>query len=107
LRLRFLFRAGGRGSFAEGERTVAQRNEMAQRGAQSDRMDALQAVMARNEIRFEIKAIDREVRELEASAGRDESRVMDNAAGAVGAVAEGVARVADAGSLNHRPSSNG
>jgi hypothetical protein len=80
---------------------------MAQRGAQSDRMDALQAVMARNEIRFEIKAIDREVRELEASAGRDESRVMDNAAGAVGAVAEGVARVADAGSLNHRPSSNG
>jgi MobA/MobL family len=70
-------------------------NEMAQRGARSDRMDALQAVMARNDIRLEMKAIDREVRELEASAGRDESRVMDGAAGAVGAVAEGVARVAD------------
>jgi hypothetical protein len=38
---------------------------------------------------------DRAVRELEASGGKEESRVMDGAAGAVGAVAEGVARVAD------------
>ena len=35
--------------------------EMDKRGAQSDRMEALQAVMARNEIRFEMKAIDREL----------------------------------------------
>ena len=40
-------------------------NEMAQRGAQSDRMDALKAVMARNDIRVEMGKIDREVAALE------------------------------------------
>ena len=40
-------------------------NEMAQRGAQSDRMDALQQVIARNDIRVEMKTIDREVAQLE------------------------------------------
>src|SRR5271166_266357 len=38
--------------------------EMDKRGAQSDRMDALREVLARNEIRFEIKAIDRELIDL-------------------------------------------
>ena len=40
-------------------------NEMAQRGAQSDRMDALRQVIARNDIRVEMKNIDREVAQLE------------------------------------------
>ena len=40
-------------------------NEMAQRGAQSDRMDALQQVIARNDIRFEVGKIDRELAQLE------------------------------------------
>ena len=39
-------------------------NEMTQRGAQSDRMDALKGVMARNDIRLEMKALDREAAEL-------------------------------------------
>ena len=41
-------------------------NEMAQRGAQSDRMDALKGVIARNDIRLEMKALDREAAGLEA-----------------------------------------
>ncbi len=40
-------------------------NEMAQRGAQSDRMDALQQVIARNDIRVEMKNLDRELAQLE------------------------------------------
>ena len=40
-------------------------NEMAQRGAQSDKMDALRDVLARNEIRVDMKAIERELRALE------------------------------------------
>ena len=44
-------------------------NEMAQRGAQSDRMDALKGVIARNDIRLEMKQLDGELRALE-----DESR---------------------------------
>jgi ATP-dependent exoDNAse (exonuclease V) alpha subunit len=40
-------------------------NEMAQRGAASDRMDALQGVLARNEIRFNLKAIEAELAMLE------------------------------------------
>ena len=40
-------------------------NEMAQRGAQSDKMDALRAVLARNEIRVDMKAIEAELRALE------------------------------------------
>jgi hypothetical protein len=38
--------------------------EIAARGAQSDRMDALQAILARNEIRVDIAAIDGELAEL-------------------------------------------
>ena len=38
--------------------------EIAARGAQSDRMDTLQAILARNEIRVEIKAIDGELADL-------------------------------------------
>ena len=40
-------------------------NEMAQRGAQSDRMDALKQVIARNDIRVEMKKFDRELAQLE------------------------------------------
>jgi hypothetical protein len=40
-------------------------NEMAQRGAQSDRMDALKGVIARNDIRVEMKNIERELAALE------------------------------------------
>ena len=40
-------------------------NEMAQRGAQSDRMDALQQVIARNDIRVEVGKIERELAQLE------------------------------------------
>src|SRR5271166_4679394 len=44
--------------------------EMDKRGAQSDRMDALREVLERNEIRFEMKAIDRELIVFEQAAGR-------------------------------------
>ena len=40
-------------------------NEMAQRGAQSDRMDALRQVIARNDIRVEVGKIERELAQLE------------------------------------------
>ncbi len=40
-------------------------NEMAQRGAQSDRMDALKEVIARNDIRVEVGKIERELAQLE------------------------------------------
>lgn len=40
-------------------------NEMAARGAQSDRMDALRAVMARNDIRVDMRSIEAELRKLE------------------------------------------
>ena len=40
-------------------------NEMAQRGAQSDRMDALKGVIARNDIRLEMQQLDGEARQLE------------------------------------------
>ena len=39
--------------------------EIAARGGQSERMDALKAVMARNDIRVEMKALDGELRELD------------------------------------------
>ena len=39
-------------------------NEMAQRGAQSDRMDRLKGVIERNDIRLEMAALDREAAEL-------------------------------------------
>ena len=45
-------------------------NEMAQRGAQSDRMDALQGVIARNDIRLEMKQLDGELRGQEAERRR-------------------------------------
>jgi MobA/MobL family len=40
-------------------------NEMSQRGAQSDRMDALQDILSRNEIRVDMKACDAELQALE------------------------------------------
>jgi len=40
-------------------------NEMAQRGAQSDRMDALKGVIARNDIKLEMKQLDGELARLE------------------------------------------
>jgi hypothetical protein len=45
-------------------------NEMAQRGAQSDRMDALKDVIARNDIRLEMKQLDGELERLEAERKR-------------------------------------
>jgi len=53
--------------------------EMDKRGAQSDRMDALREVLARNEIRFEMKAIDRELIDLGRSSFAETSG--DRAAG--------------------------
>jgi hypothetical protein len=50
---------------------------MAQRGAQSDRMDELREILARNEIRLDVKALERELRELEkaeAAALREEAQ---------------------------------
>ena len=49
-------------------------NEMAQRGAQSDRMDALKGIIERNDIRLEMKALDRE------AAGLEEDRAKPSAA---------------------------
>jgi hypothetical protein len=40
-------------------------NEMAQRGAQSDRMDKLKGVIERNDIRLEMKGLDAEIAALE------------------------------------------
>ncbi len=40
-------------------------NEMAQRGAQSDRMDALKQIIDRNDIRVEMKNLERELAQLE------------------------------------------
>ncbi len=48
-------------------------NEMAQRGAQSDRMDRLKGVIERNDIRLEMSALDRE------AAGLERQRVADQA----------------------------
>jgi hypothetical protein len=50
--------------------------EMDARGAQSDRMDALKAVLERNDLRIEIKALDGELREL----GRLEEKERADAA---------------------------
>jgi hypothetical protein len=73
-------------------------NEMARRGVQSDRMDALKEVMERNAIRFEMRQIDGKLIDSERAAGRqaepdhiaphapeafrgrEESRAMDGAA---------------------------
>jgi ATP-dependent exoDNAse (exonuclease V) alpha subunit len=46
-------------------------NEMAERGTQSDRMDELRAVLARNEIRTDMKALAAELRQLEAQAAAE------------------------------------
>ena len=40
-------------------------NEMAARGAQSDRMDELRAILSRNEIRLDLKKLEAELRGLE------------------------------------------
>jgi hypothetical protein len=51
-------------------------NEMAQRGAQSDRMDALRQVIARNDIRVEVGKIERELAHLERV---EKAQTRDNA----------------------------
>ena len=48
---------------------------MAQRGAQSDRMDALQQVIARNDIRVEVGKIERELAQLERT---EKAQTRDN-----------------------------
>jgi len=78
---------------------------MERRGASSERMERLNDILARNDIRLEMKAIDREVGELQRAAGRqserpapeafrgkEPGRVMDGAARAVEGVAGGVLR---------------
>jgi hypothetical protein len=47
-------------------------NEMAQRGGQSDRMDELRAILTRNEIRMDMKALEIELRQLEQEKQRQE-----------------------------------
>jgi len=47
-------------------------NEMAQRGAQSDKMDALRDILARNEIRVDMKAIERELSALESEQAKQQ-----------------------------------
>jgi hypothetical protein len=49
-------------------------NEIAARGAQSDRMEALQAILARNEIRLDVKDIERELRALEKEQAEQQRR---------------------------------
>lgn len=46
-------------------------NEMTQRGAPSDRMAALNEILARNELRFDLKAIDAELAGLEKQAAEE------------------------------------
>lgn len=47
-------------------------NEMTQRGAQSDKMDALREVLARNEIRVDMKAIAQELKALESEQAKQQ-----------------------------------
>jgi hypothetical protein len=47
-------------------------SEMAQRGAQSDRMDAMREILARNEIRVDMNAIEAELRTLENEQAKQE-----------------------------------
>ena len=49
-------------------------NEMAARGAQSDRMDALRTILDRNEIRLDIKAIEAELKTLESEQAKQQKR---------------------------------
>jgi hypothetical protein len=52
-------------------------NEMAQRGAQSDRMDELRDILARNEIRTDMKAIAAELKALERAQAQEERRTAE------------------------------
>lgn len=47
-------------------------NEMAARGAQSDRMDALRTILDRNEIRLDIKSIEAELKKLESEQAKQQ-----------------------------------
>jgi len=47
-------------------------NEIAQRGGQSDRMDELRAILARNEIRLDMKELAAELRQLEAQQAKEQ-----------------------------------
>jgi hypothetical protein len=56
-------------------------NEMAQRGAQSDRMDALQDVLKRNEIRVDMKTLDTALAALERQERRDATHEAQSPSG--------------------------
>jgi hypothetical protein len=47
-------------------------NEIAQRGGQSDRMDELRAILARNEIQLDMKELAAELRQLEAEQAKEQ-----------------------------------
>jgi hypothetical protein len=49
-------------------------NEMAARGAQSDRMDELRAIISRNDIRFDLRELEAELKGLEAERAAELSR---------------------------------
>ncbi len=66
-------------------------NEMAQRGAPSDRMEALQNVLERNDIRLEMKAIDTELRGLERDTARGGAALLGGLVDMVGKGFESVA----------------
>jgi hypothetical protein len=73
-------------------------NEMTQRGAQSDRMDALQQILARNEIRVDLGKIAAEIRALENEQAKQERQAAaDREAKAreAAASAEGKRRLAE------------
>ena len=64
---------------------------MAQRGAQSDRMEALQNVLERNDIRLEMKAIDAELHGLEQGTARGGAALLGGLVDVVGKGFESVA----------------
>ncbi len=83
-------------------------NEMAQRGAQSDRMDRLKGVIERNDIRLEMKALDREAAGLERSVSHPAPQapspkvaakgleVADRATGMVSGLADFIGKILEA-----------
>lgn len=55
-------------------------NEMTARGAPSDRMDALNEILARNELRFDLAAIDAELRTLEQEQDKERQKAAQDRA---------------------------
>ena len=56
-------------------------HEMAARGAQSDRMDELREILARNDIRLDLKKLEAELKALEREQARQNVRDQDSAPG--------------------------